>query len=359
MHDWFADKLINWYDKNMRNLPWRGTTDPYKIWLSEIILQQTRVDQGLNYYHAFVQHYPDVFSLAEATSDEVYKLWQGLGYYNRADNLMHTAKTIVVKYNGIFPEDPKELMKLRGIGSYTSAAIASLAFDVSVPVIDGNVYRLLSRIFDIKTPIDSMKGKKEFEELAGNLMPGQPAATYNQAIMEFGALYCKPSKPDCTNCIFIDNCFAGRSNTVNDYPVKKPKVKVKNRYFFYLLVESNKSSKSGFLMKRRGKKDIWKNLYDMPLIEQDYAIDPAEIMSNEYFKELIGDNTYQIIDISDSYVHKLTHQHIHTCFIRLIVDNLSIGPDEKSLFLVNQSELKNYPVSRLIERYLQVQQLIK
>ena len=354
----FGSKLISWYEQNKRHLPWRNTINPYKIWLSEIILQQTRIDQGLKYYLAFEERFPTVFSLAEASPKEVFKMWQGLGYYNRAENLMIAAKTIVEKYDGRFPEDPAELMNIKGIGSYTSAAIASLAFNVPIPVVDGNVFRVLSRIFGISTPINTTYGKKEFEILSGKLMSNHPPSVFNQAIMEFGALYCKPANPNCQQCIFIDECHAGKLNSVGDFPVKKPKAKIRNRHFYYFLIETKIGAHSQFILKRRQEKDIWKNLYDMPMAEYKKAIDPLASLESDNFKSLLGDSEYQINSIKSSPAHLLTHQRIHAHFIHIIVDNLPILQTEKYLLLVDQSQLINYPVPRLIERYLQDQKLI-
>jgi len=355
----FGSKIVSWYEKNKRDLPWRNTSDPYKIWLSEIILQQTRVDQGMDYYLKFVDRYPDVFSLAVASQDEIYKMWQGLGYYNRADNLMAAAKTIVNDYNGIFPGKPEDLIRIKGIGPYTAAAIASIAFSFPQPVIDGNVYRVLSRIFGIATPIDTSKGNKEFEMLAATLLHKKDPGTFNQAVMEFGALYCKPKKPDCFKCIFFTDCVAARLDKVEMYPVKKGKVMVRNRYFYYFFIEILSENKTAFLLKRRQKKDIWKNLYDFPMIESEKQINPLEIMENTAFRTLFGQQDFSIKSISNEYRHQLTHQKIHAVFIHLIVDKNSEQLSEKSILLVDENELINYPVPRLLERYLQDQKILK
>jgi len=355
----FGLKIVSWYKKHKRDLPWRNTSDPYKIWLSEIILQQTRVDQGMDYYLKFVDRYPDVFSLAAATQDEIYKMWQGLGYYNRADNLMTAAKTIVNDFNGIFPEKPEDLMRIKGIGPYTAAAIASIAFSFPQPVIDGNVYRVLSRIFGIATPINTSKGNKEFEILAASLLQKKDPGTFNQAVMEFGALYCKPRKPDCLHCIFFTDCVAARLDKVEMYPVKKGKVKVKNRFFYYFFVEGVSENKTVYYLNRRHKKDIWKNLYDFPMIEYEKQKNPLEILGNPAFKSLLGQQIFRIKSISNEYQHQLTHQKIHAIFIHLIVDKNSQQLSEKSILLVDENELINYPVPRLLERYLQDQKILK
>ena len=355
----FGIRIVNWYEKNKRNLPWRNTSDPYKIWLSEVILQQTRVEQGMNYYLNFVNRFPDVFSLERATQNEIYKMWQGLGYYNRADNLMAAAKTIVNEYKGVFPKTPEELIKIKGIGPYTAAAISSIAFGYPQAVVDGNVFRVLSRTFGISTPINSSKGKKEFELLAGELLKNNPPGTFNQALMEFGALYCKPKNPDCTQCIFFTECVAVRLNKVGQFPVKNNKIAVRNRYFYYLFVEVNNENKISFYLKKRDNKDIWKNLYDFPMLESEGRINPIEALENPMFKALFSKQKFNVISISDEYRHQLTHQKIHAVFIRIIVDKNSGPLSEKTILLVDENELINYPVPRLLERYLQDQKILK
>ena len=355
----FGSRIVNWYKKNKRDLPWRNTSDPYKIWLSEVILQQTRVEQGMDYYLKFVNRFPDIYSLERASQNEIYKMWQGLGYYNRADNLMAAAKTIVDKYKGVFPETPDELIKIKGIGPYTAAAISSIAFGFPKAVVDGNVYRLLSRLFGIATPINSSRGKKEFEILADELLKNNHAATFNQAIMEFGALYCKPKNPDCVGCIFFTDCMAVRLNKVGGFPVKNNKVVVRNRYFYYLFIEVNTGNRTFFYLKQRDKKDIWKNLYDFPLTESESRINPIEVLENSMVKTLLSGQKFSIKSVSEEYRHQLTHQNIHAVFIRLIVNKNSKQLSEKAILLVDQNELINYPVPRLLERYLQDQKILK
>lgn len=358
MRPHFGQRLLIWYSQNKRDLPWRNTSDPYKIWLSEIILQQTRVEQGLSYYQKFTKHFPTVEDLAKADKDLIYKMWQGLGYYNRADNMHLTAKTIVNDYNGKIPADYDDLLKLKGIGSYTAAAISSIAFNISKPVVDGNVFRVLSRIAAIKTPINSSSAKKEFETLASKLMSDHPPGEFNQALMEFGAIYCKPNQPDCAKCIFRYECQAYLAQEVNNFPVKPRKLKIKKRYFYYALIEINQKNETFFLLRQRSSKDIWKNLYDFPVAEFDAVTDPGIAL-----KQIVGEtfNTkckYQLINISDSYQHQLTHQQINAVFIRLIITENKKIEAENSLLLVRQNEIINHPVSRLIERYLQDQNLI-
>jgi len=356
--DRFGRILIKWYDKNKRNLPWRSTRDPYKIWLSEVILQQTRVEQGLNYYLKFVERFPTIKKLAAADSDEIYKMWQGLGYYNRADNMMNAAKAIVKDFNGRFPADYDELLNLKGVGNYTAAAIASLAFNISKPVVDGNVFRVLSRLFAIKTPINTSAGKKEFELIASKLISDHPPAEFNQALMEFGALYCKPKNPDCENCIFKKDCIAWQKKEVISYPVKLPKRDIKKRFFYYVAIESDNGEGSFFLMKKRDKNDIWKKLYDFPLVEFSNITEPHTALNKLLAEINLKSSEYRIVDISDNYKHQLTHQQINAVFIRIFVNKIENIEAENSILLVNKNDITNYPVSRLIERYLQDQKLI-
>lgn len=349
----FGDRLATWYVKNKRELPWRDTNDPYLIWLSEVILQQTRVNQGADYYLKFKDKYPDIFTLANAPQDEVFKLWQGLGYYNRAENMLATAKLVIEKYNGRFPSDRELLLNLPGIGPYTSAAIASIAFNLPFAVIDGNVCRVLSRLFGIMEAINSSKGIKKIQGYADELLDRKQPGTYNQSLMEFGALHCTPANPNCNNCIFNKECFAFSNGKVNELPVKKPKNKVKNRYLYYFIIEpdlGNNKPKMVYL-KKRVNGDIWKNLYDFLHIESDQKLDLNDAMiANILMKNLSVENPL-IKLVSKEYVHKLTHQTIHARFIRVNVDK-KLKMHEKFVILVHKNELINYPVPRLIEHFL-------
>lgn len=350
----FGNTLIGWYKQNKRPLPWRETSNPYKIWLSEIILQQTRVQQGTSYYYRFVSEFPDVHSLAAAPQDKVYKMWQGLGYYNRAANLMSAAKTISKDFQGKFPENPEDLMKIKGIGAYTAAAIASLAFNVPVPVVDGNVFRLLSRIFGIETPINSSSAKKEFETLAKSLMLNHFPGEFNQAMMEFGALYCTAKKPDCQNCILLHFCFAGKKGIPEKFPVKNPKAAVKNKYLYYFFFEIEKENKTW--IRKRSATDIWKNLYDFPVAEYDLPVD-AEIALIDFLKGSQNDK-FVLKNISPQYKHQLSHRQIHATFLRLTVNKNFDFPEKNSLILINLDNLIKYPVSRLVDKYLMEQKII-
>jgi len=308
----FSNILTLWYLKNKRDLPWRKTKDPYLIWLSEIILQQTKVSQGTAYYLKFLEKFPNIKLLAKANEDQVLKLWQGLGYYSRARNLHKTAIHITKNLQGNFPDNYNELLKLKGIGDYTASAIASICFNKPTATVDGNVYRLLSRYFGITTPINSTKGNKEFKKLAQLLIDTNDPGNYNQALMEFGALICKPKNPDCYSCIFKNSCFAKQNNRIKTLPVKGNKIKIKKRYFNFLII-NNKSDNT--IIQKRNNKDIWKNLYEFPLHESGKEISIKEIIKTVTFQKLLNKKSYHIsIYNKKQIVHKLTHQHLFTTF---------------------------------------------
>jgi len=309
----FSFKLIEWSQKNDRQLPWKQTNDPYKIWLSEIILQQTRIDQGTPYYLKFVSRFPTIKDLADAKEDEVLKLWQGLGYYSRARNLHFTAKFITHELNGNFPSEYNEILKLKGVGVYTAAAISSFAFGLPQAVVDGNVYRVLSRIFGIDTPIDSTSGKKEFSALAQSLMDKAKPAQYNQAIMDFGALQCSPKSPDCLICPFNDICIAFNHKRITQLPVKSKKITIKNRYFHYLVVNHEEST----FVRKRSDKDIWKGLYEFPLIECASLLSPEKLQNHAKWKSLFTGSNIEVAAVSRPFKQKLTHQHIHAIFLEI------------------------------------------
>jgi A/G-specific adenine glycosylase len=342
----FSSLITRWYNSNCRDLPWRNTRNPYLIWISEIILQQTRVDQGLPYYHKFVENYPTVIDLANANEQDILKLWQGLGYYSRARNLHTTAKIIRDKYAGIFPSSFEELKKLKGVGDYTAAAIASFAFDKPHAVVDGNVYRVLSRVFSISDPIDSSKGKKRFQEIANELITPNDPGTHNQAIMEIGARVCTPSNPSCINCPLVTLCSAYSSKTISHFPVKQPKSKPRSRYFEYLVLSEGES----LLLKKRGPSDIWQNLYDFPSIEFTQAHEPEQVAESAEWKHYFKGKKVNIEKISRPVKHVLSHQVIFARFWKINVKGkLSIADAE----FISNSELRKYPVPRLIDRYLE------
>lgn len=345
MDDWFTKTLLKWYKTHQRDLPWRRENDPYKIWLSEIILQQTQVKQGLSYYLAFTAAFPEVQDLAKAPEDKVLKLWQGLGYYSRARNLHASAKLIVQHYGGRFPSTYEELLTLKGVGEYTAAAIASFAFHLPHAVVDGNVYRFLSRLFAIETPIDSGQARKQFTQLANQLLDKRRPGPFNQAIMEFGSQWCKPQRPDCRQCVFNTRCLAFQTGSVDRYPVKIKKTKVKKRHFHYLVL----ADKTGrFLIQKRDKKDIWLGLYEFPLIETDVAAEPDTLFSSQAFKALRIKN-FSLVSTSGVYLHQLSHQQLHAVFFVLSVRTLPALP---GTIKTSRNQLKKYAFPRLIDKFL-------
>lgn len=343
-----SNLLIEWYDKNKRNLPWRDTNNSYKIWVSEVILQQTRVVQGLNYYLQFIEKFPTVYVLAESSEDEVLKAWQGLGYYSRARNLHQGAKSVVALYNGKLPTTYKEIISIKGIGAYTAAAILSIAYNKPYAVVDGNVYRVLSRIFAIETPIDSSVGKKQFATLAQDLIYVSNPGKYNQAIMELGALQCAPTQPLCDSCPLQYLCEAKKLNMQTDFPVKSKKVKVRNRYFHYFQI---KYSGYTYLNKRTGK-DIWKNMYEFPLIETDEATDLPDLLASDSFEKLFGDAEITIHSSEKHFKHVLTHQHIYAKFYLVEIEKPYIFLSDNYM-KIQKDDISLYPISRLIHKYLE------
>lgn len=337
----FSEKLIAWYDQNKRDLPWRKTTDPYKIWLSEIILQQTRVDQGQSYFNKFIESYPNIHSLAQSSEKEVLKLWQGLGYYSRARNLHFTAKYISSQLNGKFPTDHKDILNLKGVGEYTAAAISSFAYKEPYAVVDGNVYRVLSRIFGIQSAIDSSEGKKLFKKLASELIDIKNPDTFNQAIMEFGALQCSPKKPNCETCPFRLECFALTNNLISKLPKKDKKIKKRNRYFNYLVIINN----DNIYLNERTQKDIWQGLFDFPVLETKETT-PSFNSIKEEFSHL----KLTLKSKSLEYKHILSHQKIYAIF--WLVCNENPEKINSKFNKIPLKEINNYPVPKLIDNYI-------
>lgn len=340
----FSKVLIKWYLQNKRDLPWRNTTNPYPIWLSEIMLQQTRVVQGMPYFLSFTTAFPTVFDLAKANEEQVLKLWQGLGYYSRARNLHKTAQYVAFDLGGIFPDNYADLLKLKGIGEYTAAAIASFSYNETVPVVDGNVFRVLSRYFDIEIDIAQASAKKEFAALAFELMPKDTPATFNQAIMEFGALQCVPKSPNCGSCVFNESCAALQKNKVDQLPVKSKKIKIRNRYFNYLVVADENDNT---IIQKRTDKGIWHNLYEFPLIETEKEEDfdyVSEAVQGDYFK----DNTViSMLEYNEkSIIHKLSHQHLHIKFWKINVN----GSIENG---INKAVLRTFPFPIVIHNFIE------
>ena len=340
----FHNILINWYLQNKRDLPWRNTTNPYHIWLSEIMLQQTRVAQGMPYFYSFTKEFPTVFDLANADEEKVLKLWQGLGYYSRARNLHKTAQYVSNELNGIFPPTYKELLKLNGVGEYTAAAIASFSYNEVVPVVDGNVFRVLSRYFGIESDISLPATKKEFTALAQELMPKDNPAIFNQSIMEFGALQCVPKNPDCSICVFNDSCVALQKKKIDVLPVKSKRTKVTNRFFNYLVLEDILGNT---IVQKRTSKGIWHNLYEFPLLETSEIADfnfVSKTVQNDIF------SNYTILGIEDcrhaTVIHKLSHQHLHIQFWKIKIRNLIESG-------VNKELLKTFPFPVVIYNFIE------
>ncbi|MEN8797833.1 MAG: A/G-specific adenine glycosylase [Flavobacteriaceae bacterium] len=307
----FSKKILEWYMKNSRDLPWRTTRDPYKIWLSEIILQQTRVAQGTPYYNKFIEHYPTVEALAEASEDQVLKLWQGLGYYTRARNLHCTAKFVTNELDGKFPQDYEGLVKLKGIGDYTASAIASICFDKPEPVVDGNVLRVLARYFGIFMPVNGPGAASYFKKQAREIMQEDRVRDYNQGIMEFGAIQCTPKKPDCKNCLLQDGCAALAQDKVSVLPLKIKKGRIRKRYFNYLVgIDANNNTR----LVQRSKNDIWKRLYEFPLLESEAELETRQIIPK--CKDLLEVNDIDAVyeNSSNPVIHNLSHQQLHTKF---------------------------------------------
>ncbi|MFP4094851.1 MAG: A/G-specific adenine glycosylase [Cyclobacteriaceae bacterium] len=347
----FAERIIGWYHHHKRDLPWRHSRDPYIIWLSEIILQQTRVVQGLPYFMRFAEAFPTVYDLASASQQEVLRLWQGLGYYSRARNMHACARLIVEQHNGVFPLHYQELLQLKGVGPYTAAAIASFAYNETVAVLDGNVFRVLARVFGVEDDISSGQGQKRFQALAAQLVPEGKAGEYNQAIMEFGALQCTPQSPACLLCPLSEICYAFHHNAQKRLPVKIKKVKIRKRYFSYLLIRKDKQ----IYMKERGPGDIWQGLYDFHLLESRRAVDDVDDLPEDELLSAIIEQANPQIEVSDVYRHVLTHQQLQ---LRFFLIDVSKGRLADSLWAKNQlrpytvDEVKELPKPILIDKYL-------
>lgn len=345
----FREKLMTWYASSHRPLPWKGEKNPYLIWLSEIILQQTRVEQGLPYFERFKIAYPTIRHLADAPEDEVMKLWEGLGYYSRARNMHATAKHIAYERNGIFPKTHEEILSLKGVGAYTAAAIASFAFDLPHAVVDGNVFRVLARFFGIETPTDSTAGKKLFKQLAQQTLDQTQPARYNQAIMDFGATQCTPQSPGCKKCPLNSECVAFQQNRVEKLPVKSKKLVKRERYFHYLIIECA----AKVLLQKRTDKDIWQQLYEFPLIELSTTeLDPRSLLKNALWKNLFGDSQFEVKRISRPFKQTLTHQVIHAVFFEIELEQVQI-PEDSYFIVTERKNLSKFAFPKIIDWYLQ------
>ncbi|MGY8946383.1 MAG: A/G-specific adenine glycosylase [Flavobacteriales bacterium] len=341
----FSKELVGWYFKNKRELPWRETTDSYKIWLSEIILQQTQIKQGLPYYLRFVNNYPNVKALASASENEILKMWEGLGYYSRARNLHKTAKIVTKDFNEIFPITYLDLIKLPGIGDYSASAISSFSNNEVVSVVDGNVYRFISRLLGIDTPINTSKSLKEFKEVTMKLISKDNPSDFNQAIMEFGAMVCKPAIPFCNDCIFRYKCYAYKNNMVFNFPFKKKNKKSINRFFNYLVFLSEKNKT---IIEKRENKGIWQNLYQFPLLETDKLADLNEIINHvESLENLTGQSEGIELFENKNLVHKLSHQNISISF--WIVSVKTIKANSISL-----KKASSYPFPKPLSNFLSI-----
>ncbi len=339
--------LIKWYESNKRDLPWRKTLNPYCIWVSEIILQQTQIATGIQYYQKFLNKFPDISTLANAKEEDVLKIWQGLGYYNRAINMLYTAKIIHKNYNNKFPEEYAELIKLRGIGEYTAAAISSICYDEKKAVVDGNVYRVLTRYYNIDTPINTSIGKKIIQNIAEKLLPQSSIGEYNQAIMDFGSIHCKKNNPKCNICPLKSDCKSNILGNVMQRPVKKLKKNITTRYFNYLFINQN----NYFIIQQRKTKDIWSKLYELPLIETNEEITLNQLKSNIILKRL------EILHVNYQYQvkHLLSHQKLIISFWNIQIDNM---PVEKKMKKILIQDINKYPFPKPLEKYFDKEHVI-
>ena len=340
----FAQKILSWYDTHKRDLPWRNISDPYKIWVSEIILQQTRISQGYDYYLRFIKAFPTIKDLAKASEDEVLCQWQGLGYYSRARNMREAAQTIIKEHRGVFPQNYKEVLSLKGIGEYTAAAICSFAYNAPYAVVDGNVYRVLSRYFGIVEPIDTTKGKKLFAQLAQQMLSVKHSADYNQGIMDFGAIQCKPQSPECELCVLADSCVAHNEGSVTKFPIKQKALKINERYFVFVKVVTP----NGIWLHKRNANDIWKGLYEYPLLEFDHQANENEVMQHEWIKSLPAKGTWKVL--KKGVKHILTHQIIYAD-LYLFVSEIDI-PSTDNVIVVNSECIEQYAMPQLLQKLI-------
>ncbi len=350
----FKNVLNSWFEKNQLYLPWRGIDNPYYIWVSEIILQQTRVAQGLSYYLNFINTFPSMEVLAKVNEDEVLKVWQGLGYYSRARNLHQSAKTIMEKYQGQLPKSYNDLMEIKGIGSYSAGAIASFAYKEVVPAIDGNVYRVIARIFGVFASPYGAKGKKEFHSIVMDIIDRKQPDVFNQALLDFGALQCLPKNPKCSSCPFLDICYANRNNTIDSLPVKAKKLAARPRYFVYVIIKF----KNHTFIHKRTEDDIWKSLYQFPLIETSEPIEPHDIVRHKKWKALLSNIEHTIINVSPIVKHQLSHQTLFTRFVTIEIEKIPKRFMYKFLMVENNS-VSNYSIPKLIDNYLAAETIVQ
>lgn len=347
------ERLIKWYNNHKRDLPWRRTRDPYFIWISEIIFQQTRIDQGLSYYKRFVNKYPTVHELASADEQDVLKSWQGLGYYSRARNMHYSAKYIVNELNGVFPDRYDEILKLKGVGPYTAAAIASISFNLPHPVIDGNVQRLMSRIFSIQEAVNTSLGMKMIANHLQLIFSPENPGDFNQAMMEFGARICKPQNPKCDECVLIESCQAYREGLVHKLPLKVKNNKPKDLFLYYYVISFMKNGNKHLYFRKRDHKGIWRGLYDFPSLESNHELSKHSIIKHPAILDLLGDVKAEIVDISAYQKHQLTHKNIKACFILLNLTQALKSSPSKALYLTEASKIDELPVSKLVANFLE------
>ena len=332
-------------------MPWKNETNPYRIWISEIILQQTRVEQGWDYYRRFIHEFPDIQSLATASEERILKLWEGLGYYSRCRNLIIASRQIFNEFNGKFPASYEEILSLKGVGEYTAAAISSFAFRLPFAVVDGNVLRVISRFFGIATPTDSARGKKQFKELAQQLLDKKAPGAYNQAIMDFGATICKPVNPSCNICPLQTKCTAYQEGKTDLLPQKSRKVKITNRYLTYLVIQH----KQRFYIRKRTQKDIWRGLYEPLFLESDHLLTEKELVSHPLVAPYFSKKVFTIHSVSGPYLQKLTHQNIHAQFIRIYSNELI--REIATAFPVSRSKMKSLSFPKIVRDYLNQQNM--
>jgi len=345
-HKFFSKTLLKWNDtENTRQMPWKGEKNPYRIWISEIILQQTRVQQGMEYYNRFIKTFPDIQSLTTTSEKKIYKLWEGLGYYSRCKNLIASARFIHNELAGEFPKKYEEILALKGIGTYTASAIASFAYNQPFAVLDGNVFRVLSRFFGEEIPINTTEGKKFYGALAQSLLDKKQPGNYNQALMDFGAVICKPAAPLCSQCLLRNKCVAFLTKKVSVLPVNTKSIRLKERFFIYLFVEYKKQ----FYVHERSGKDIWQNLYEFILIETKKLFVESSLTVNEEIIKILNQADFSIKSVSPKKTQKLTHQIILCQFVHIEIKKPFRN---KEYFLVNEKELNSLPFPKLIASYL-------
>ena len=341
----FRKLLLQWNkEENRRQMPWKGEKNPYKIWLSEIILQQTRVEQGFTYYQKFIDSFPEINDLANASDTKVYKMWEGLGYYSRCKNLLETARRIVNRNDGNFPKTYEEILQLKGVGGYTAAAIASFAYNLPYAVLDGNVFRVLSRFFGVSKAIDTTEGKKYFTKLANELLDKKQPGIYNQAIMDFGAMVCKPVAPLCLQCVFKKHCHANSTNSAGLFPQKSKKIKIQTRWFYYLVIKY----KNQFYIRQRIENDIWKNLYEFNVLEFELESSSKDVLKKAEKLKIIKKKEYQVLTISSTQKQQLSHQKIFAQFIAIQLFHKETIPDMK---LVTKKEILEFAFPKIINNY--------